>query len=190
MNMGSLRTYLAAPFASLFGILAVCACVVHWPVPVGVSIPMMRLRHEPLTNCEFNGFTYYIRGDGSLTSGWRDGPASRNELLSRVHEARDNVQDDTFYVIADPDSRFGDVAPLLAEIQQNAAPNHVALVTRMGQVEGISLDEEESQHRFMADRCRFEWPALPRQRGWHPAPRPPLAKLTMWEALKGQVSKH
>jgi hypothetical protein len=130
----------------------------------------MRTRAAPLANCEFNGFTVYLRSDGKVAGGDREDVVSMATMLSRVKEARDNIQDETIFVITDPDVFYGDFAELIAGIHNVAPPDHIAVVTREGQI--TMFDHSSGQPvKVLADRCRFEWPALKGQHKW-PNPEP------------------
>lgn len=95
MDLNRLRALLAAPMACLFVILILCFLAVQRPVSTGIRIPAMRTRKEPLSFCEINGYTVYLRSDGKLAGGSRKDEIPRDVLLSRIREARDNIQDDT-----------------------------------------------------------------------------------------------
>lgn len=173
MDSSRLRALFAAPMAGLFAILIPLVFLAQRPASTGVFIPMMRTRPQPLSNCEFNGFTVYLRTDGRIGGGKRDAVVSLKIMLSRIVEARDNIQDDTIFLIADPDAPYSLVADLTAKIHQIAPADRIALVTRDGLVEGIPTDS--GMREQWADRCRFEWPALPGQPKWSagaPAPLP------------------
>jgi biopolymer transport protein ExbD len=158
MNLDGLRSLLAVPLACLFLILMLCVFAVQSQVSSGIRIPMMRMRAEPLSNCEFNGFTVYLRSDGQIGGGDQDSRVSQSEMLSRIAQAKDNIQDDTIFVITDPEVPFERFAGLLANIQNVAPADHIAVVTREGQVEGIP--NSFGLREKWADRCRFEWPAV------------------------------
>ncbi len=93
MNPNRLLELVAAPLACLFLILVLCVFAVQRPVSTGLPISTMRTRGQPLGNCEFNGFTIYLRADGKLAGGSREDVVSREVMLARVKEARDNVQE-------------------------------------------------------------------------------------------------
>jgi biopolymer transport protein ExbD len=158
MGLERLRTLLALPLASLFLILLVCVFAMQRPSSSGIRISTMRPRPAPLTNCEFNGFTVYLRSDGTIAGGDREDVVSRATILSRIKEARDNIQDDTIFVIADPDVSYGQFAELITDIHNVAPPDHIGVVTSEGQVMMF--------HSMLADRCRFEWPAVKGQSKW------------------------
>ncbi len=162
-NMGML---IAAPMACIFLILTLCAVVVESPHSTGIAVPMMRSRAAPLSNCELNGFTVYLRSDGKIGGGDREQTVSRKVLLSRVQDARDEIQDDTIFVIADPDVAYGQFVDLIADIHNAAPADHIAAVTRAGQVDATLIPS--GAHEIWADRCRFEWPALQGQPKWPP----------------------
>jgi biopolymer transport protein ExbD len=164
MNLDKLRSFLAVPFACLFVILMLCVFAVQSPVPSGIRIPMMQMRVEPLSNCEFNGFTVYLRSDGQIGGGDPDSRVSQSEILSRIAEARDNIQDDTIFVITEPSVPYERFVDLLAKIHNVAPADHIAVVTKNGQVEGVPLDS--GLREKLADRCRFEWPAVIGQPKW------------------------
>jgi biopolymer transport protein ExbD len=164
MDLDRLRKLLAAPMASLFAILILCVFVVQRPIPTGIHIPMMRARAQPLSNCEFNGFTVYLRADGKIGGGDRDAEVSQATILSRIVEARDDIQDDTVFVITAPDASYGQFVDLIAKIHNAAPADHIAVVTPAGQVDATLVPS--GAHKIWADRCRFEWPALPDQSKW------------------------
>jgi hypothetical protein len=180
MGLERFRTLFALPLASLFLILLVCFFATQRPPSMGIRIATMRLRPAPLTNCEFNGFTVYLRSDGTIAGGDiaggdREDVVSRGTILSRIKEARDSIQDDTIFVIADPDVSFGQFAELIADIHNVAPPDHIGVVTPQGQ---ITLFDHPSGKpvEVLADRCRFEWPAVKGQSKWlnaEPIPPPP-----------------
>jgi len=186
MDLDRLRKLIAAPMASVFMILILCVFVVEQPVSTGILIPMMRARAEPLQFCELNGFTVYLHSDGRLAGGSRDDVESRGVLLSRIREARDQIQDHTIFVITDPDAIYGDLASLVADIHHVAPPDHIAVVTQAGLFEasngaGIPLGP-------WAERCRFEWPAVPGQPTWPAEATIPLpgGRLSVRESLFGR----
>jgi biopolymer transport protein ExbD len=186
MNLDRLRSLLAVPLACLFVILMLCVFAVQSSVSSGIRIPMMRTRSKPLSFCEFNGFTVYLRSDGRIGGGDHDSTVSQSEMLSRIAQARDNIQDDTIFVITDPDVPFERFAELLANIENVAPADHVAVVTRDGQVEGIS--DSSGQREKWADRCRFEWPVVAGQQKWLDERQVPvtakrLKGMSVWEAL-------
>jgi biopolymer transport protein ExbD len=165
MDLERFRTLVALPLASLFLILLVCDLAIQRPPSMGIRIPMMRVRPAPLTNCEFNGFTVYLRSDGQVAGGDRDDVVSMGTMLSRIKEATDDIQDDTIFVIADPDVSYGQFAELIANIRNAAPPDHIAVVTREGQITMFDhLSGKPAE--VVADRCRFEWPAVKGQPTW------------------------
>jgi biopolymer transport protein ExbD len=190
MNLNRLREALAAPMACLFVILILCVFAVQRRDSTGILVPMMRARAKPLSFCEFNGFTVYLRSDGRLAGGRRDEEVSRDVILSRIREAQHNVQDDTMFVIADPDVPYGDFAQLIADIHNAVPPDHVAVVTRVARVEGISYRGGVPEGPW-ADRCQFEWPATPGQPKWPERDVTPLpgGRISVWEAIRGKSSQ-
>jgi biopolymer transport protein ExbD len=120
--------------ACLFLILILCLFEVQRPASAGILIPMMHTRAEPLSNCEFNGFTVYLRSDGMLSGRSRDQEVSRDVILSRIRDARGGMQDETIFVIADPEVPYGDFAALIADIHHAAPADHIAVVTGAGQI--------------------------------------------------------
>lgn len=134
MGLERFRTLLALPVASLFLILLVCVFAIQRPPSTGIRITLMKVRSTPLTNCEFNGFTVYLRSDGKVAGGDRDGVVSKETMLSRIKEARENIQDETIFVISDPDVQYGRLVEMISDIQHAAPPDHIAVVTREGQV--------------------------------------------------------
>jgi biopolymer transport protein ExbD len=187
MDLNRLRQLVAAPVACLFLILILCVFAVQRPESTGILIPMMRVRAEPLSFCEFNGFTIYLRSDGTLGGGSRDQVVSRDVMLSRIRDARDNIQDDTIFVIADPEVPYGDLASLLADIHDTAPADHIAVVTRAGQIQAWSIPGRVPLEPW-ADRCRFEWPATAGQPKWPKSPPIPLPgdRISVWEVLRGK----
>lgn len=185
MDLNRLRMMLAAPLAGLFVVLVLCVLAVRRPEPaVGIWIPMMKLRSTPLSNCEFNGFTVYLRSGGKFGGGDRDAVVQKEVLLSRIREARDDIQDDTIFIITDPDVPYGQFVELIADVRAVAPPDHIAVVTNEAQVEMVdSLARRPIA--VAADRCRFEWPAMKGQPKW-PDRKPislPGGKMAVWEAL-------
>jgi len=164
MDLDNLRKLLAAPMACLFAILILCVFVVQGPVPTGIPIPMMRPRAQQLSNCELSGFTVYLRSDGKIGGGNRDSEVSQSTILSRIIEARDDIQDGTIFVITDPDASYAQFVELVAKIRNVAPADHIAAVTRAGQFDATLIPS--GAHEIGADRCRFEWPALPDQPKW------------------------
>jgi biopolymer transport protein ExbD len=186
MSLDRLLSLLAVPLACLFLILMLCVFTFQSPVSSGIRIPMMRARAKPLSFCEFNGFTVYLRSDGRIGGGDHDSTVSKSEMLSRIADARDNIQDDTIFVITDPEVPFEQFAELLTNIQNVAPADHVAVVTGMGQVE-VFVGSSETRKEW-ADRCRFEWPAVAGQQKWSDERQAPvtaerLKSRSLWEAL-------
>jgi hypothetical protein len=187
MNINRLREFVAAPMACLFLILVLCVLAVEKPVSTGILIPMMHTRANPLSFCEFNGFTVYLRSDGTLAGGSRDEEVSRGVMLSGIKEAGDNIQDDTIFIIADPGVSYGDLAALVADVRQTAPSDHIAVVTRAGQLRGWTVPAGVPVGPW-ADRCRFEWRAVtgqPKRRVEEPIPLPG-DRISVWGALLGK----
>jgi biopolymer transport protein ExbD len=185
MNTNRLLELVGAPLACLFLILVICLFAIQSPMPTGIMIPTMHTRGEPLSNCEFNGFTMYLYPDGRLAGGSPDDLVSRDVMLSRVAGAQDNIQDDTFYLIADPHVPYGEVVDLVADIHRTAPADRIALVTPAGQVEGINGNGAKLGP--YVDRCRYVWPAVAGQPKPH-APQPiplPGDRISIWQALTG-----
>ena len=170
MSLERLRTLLVPLMAALFLILLVCVFTIERPTSMGIRISMMRIRSVPLTNCAFNGFTVFLRSDGKIAGGDRDDMVSRATMLSRIKEARDNIQDGTIFVITDPDVPYGRFVELIADIHTAAPPDRMAVVTREGQVTMFYRPSGQPV-KVVADRCRFEWPAVKGQPEW-PSPEP------------------
>jgi biopolymer transport protein ExbD len=172
MGLERFRTLLVLPLASLFLVLLVCVFAIQRPRSAGIRVPMMRVRPAPLTNCAFNGFTVYLRSDGKIAGGKRQDVVPRETILSRIKEAGDNIQDDTIFVITDPDVSYGEFAELIADIRNVAPPDHIAVVTQAGQTTMFYYPTGKPAE-VLADRCRFEWPSVKGQRKWSiPAPIP------------------
>lgn len=147
---------------------------------------MMHTRAKPLGNCEFNGFTVYLRSDGKIAGGSLDDVITRDVMLSWIRAAKDNIQDDTIFIIADPDVPYGDVVNLISDIHSAVPPDHIALVTRAGQVEGISMSGEAPSDMY-ADRCQFVWPAVAGQPRWSTEGKPPPlpgGQISIWQAFQ------
>jgi hypothetical protein len=187
MDLNRLRALLAAPMACLFLILILCVFTVRRPVSTGIRIPMMRARAKPLGFCEFNGFTVYLRSDGKLAGGDREDVVSRDVLLSRIVEARDNIRDDTIFLVVDSQAPFGDLARLIGDIHNAAPPDHIAVVTRAAEIE-IWQYRTGAPVEPIVDICRFEWPAVAGQPKWPEAEPAPLpgGRISVWQALSGK----
>jgi hypothetical protein len=80
-------------------------------------------------------------------------------MLSRIKEAGDNIQDDTIFVITDPDVSYGQFAELIGDIQRVAPPDHIGVVTREAQITRFNPVSGKPVG-VLADRCQFEWPAV------------------------------
>jgi biopolymer transport protein ExbD len=186
MDLNRLRELVAAPTACLFLILILCTLTTQKPVSTGIPIPMMHTRAEPLSFCELNGFTVYLRSDGMIGGGGPDGRVSRDVMLSRIRDARDEIQDGTIFVIADPEVSYGDFVALVADIHHVAPPDHIAIVTRAGQMRGWTIPDRVPVGPW-ADRCRFDWPATAEQPKWPKSDPIPLpgGRISVWEALRG-----
>ena len=185
MNLNWLQSLLAAPIACLFMIPILCMFAVQKPVSTGIRIPMMRTRPVPLINNCFSTFTVYLNADGTLSGGSREDVVSRNVLLSRIKDARDNIQDGTIFVITDPDVPYGEFAALLADIHNAAPPDHIAVVTRAAQIQPPQYPTMVPLREVWADGCRFEWPAVAGQPKWQTSEPIPLPgdRISVWKAL-------
>ena len=184
MDPSRLHLWLAAPMASLFLVLSLCACVLQRSNSTGIRIPMMKARAVPLNNCEFNGFTVFLRSDGKLGGGSRDLEVQPGGLASQIAEARENIADQTIYIIADPDVTYGQMVGLLARIHEAAPPDHLAVVVREAQV--VLRPTSGEPEEIFADRCQFEWPATANQPSW-PADKPfELPRISVWKAITHQ----
>ena len=156
MDPSRLRLWLAAPMASLFLVLSLCAFVVQRPYSSGILVPMMRERTAPVYWCDFHGFTIRMLPDGQVLAVDTEIPPDR--LVPLIAEVMEYRSDRTVYVIADQGVSYGRVAGLLDKISHADPKIQIALVARQAQVEMTFARANYPHGLRLADNCRFEWP--------------------------------
>jgi len=149
MNLDQLRAMLAAPVASLFLVLLLCAMVVSRPAATGFFVPVIRLHHNPNEPTDCDGLAELIR----LTADeriWINGEAvQRDRLSSRIAEIMSNRAERIVYVVVDSRSSYGQFASFLDAVAGSTPELHTVVVS------GEVLKAFEKDH----DLCDFVYPA-------------------------------
>ncbi|MGA3045944.1 MAG: hypothetical protein ABSD67_04940 [Terracidiphilus sp.] len=129
MDLDRLLGLLAAPFASLFLVLSLCAFVVRMPASTGVRIPMVRIHHNPdeLTDC--GGRSEFVR----LTKGGRtwinDSETPADQLAPAVASLMENRAERVVHVIVDSDFSYGRFAEFLDKVARSTTGLHVVVIS-------------------------------------------------------------
>ena len=129
MNLNSLRTMLAAPFASLFLVLTLCSFVVQYPASTGFRIPMIRLHHDPKEPTDCGGRVEFARltRDGRM---WiNDDEFSADRLAPAIADLMENRAERVVYVVADSDLSYGQFTNFMDKVAGSTADLHVVLVS-------------------------------------------------------------
>jgi len=149
MNLNSLRVLLAAPFASLFLVLSLCAFVVQRPVSMGVHFPMTRVRAISFNDCyDDRDIVVRIKGDGST---WINETPIRPEMLGPTMKIiMQNRSERDTYVLTEPDVPYQRFVSAFDEISASASDLHVGVITP-------GLDRELQQCP-PGSVCGLDWP--------------------------------
>jgi biopolymer transport protein ExbD len=129
MNLNSLRVLLAAPFASLFLVLSLCAFVIQPPASTGFRIPMVRLHRNSQEGLVCDGRSEFVRltKDGKIWINETELPM--NQLRPTVTTLMENRAERVIYVVVDSDVSYGQFADLLDKVEGTTADLHILVIS-------------------------------------------------------------
>jgi biopolymer transport protein ExbD len=148
MDLNRLRLLVAAPMASLFLVLSLCAFVLQQPRSVGIRIPMIRIHHNPHKPYDCEGRPVFLRltKDGRTWMNSEELPA--DQLRQTVVNVMENRAERVVYMVVDSELTYGQFAGFLDKIEGATNDLHVVVVS------GEVLREFEKNH----DECDFIFP--------------------------------
>jgi biopolymer transport protein ExbD len=151
MDPNRLRVLLAAPLASLFLVLSLCAFVVQKPASVGIHLPMERAQIDPTRHCEVLDGTVslVLHKDGSA---WLNNitPFSASELGPKLSEIYAPRFEKLIFLYPDSEISFGDFAKVYNIVSSSTNDLHIYLTSPQ-------LDEEFDTCP-LGKTCGLEWP--------------------------------
>lgn len=171
MDLSRLRSLLAAPMASLFLILCLCAFAGRQPVSMGIRIPVMRvLAEDPRGFCDSHGFNLHLHPDGSI---WAfNNEVSHEDLAQTVNRVMKFRSYKVVYLIVDEGVTYKQASDILAELSRISSDLNIALVPRDALIEYIHGSSPPVEPSF-ADTCRLVFPRGTLKKAELPPP-PPL----------------
>ena len=129
MDLYGLRVLLAAPLASLFLVLGLCAVVLQERRPTGLRIPVIRnaLGSPQEQPCPNRSILLRLTRDGRT---WiNENEMSHGEIAPIVAEVTENRSQRIVYVLADSEVPYGEFAEFLGRIEGSTTHLHVALIS-------------------------------------------------------------
>jgi biopolymer transport protein ExbD len=152
MDLNRLRALLAAPLASLFLVLSLCAFVVQRPPSVGIRVPITKIRTAPYNVCPYVDRSIVVRllKDGSYWINETLVPA--NELRPRLADIYENRAEKILPVYSDPDVTYGLFGDFYSEVESSTSNLHIILRTR-----GL---EAQLQRCPAGMSCGLDWPGI------------------------------
>ena len=150
MNLDRLGMLLAAPMASLFLVLSLCAFVLQRPVSVGMHVPITRVRISSTDECHGvdRQIVALLHKDGST---WLNEEHMRpDELHSELGDIFKNLKYKYILMFADSDVSFGQFASFYDLVASSSTGLTVELRTRQLQSQ---LNECP-----LGSSCGLEWP--------------------------------
>jgi biopolymer transport protein ExbD len=150
MDLNRLRALLAAPMASLFLVLSLCAFMLQRPAPVGIIMPLAKLHAAPGNHCGALDRTIFaqLRKDGSYWINETQIPA--NELRCRLAEIYENRGEKVIYMLSDPDVSYGEFVNFYSRAASSDSDLRIVLLTRQIQAHGEQCP--------VGRCCDLEWP--------------------------------
>jgi biopolymer transport protein ExbD len=151
MDLIRLRTLLAAPLASLFLVLLLCALPTRGPASVGINVPMTRVREIPSENC-FSGLSdrdivLHLKDDGST---WiNETRLRREEIRERMSRIYENRAERIAFMLVDPNVSYGEFADVYDQAASSTPGLHIGLLTRQLR--------EHVDHCPPGRGCTIEW---------------------------------
>ena len=153
MNASQLRLWLAAPMASLFLVLSLCAFTFRKPESEGIYIPILRL-HENMAEmiCGDSRDVYIqLRASGQTMINSTEIPSG--EVGPRLAKIMQHRFERIVFIVSDPGVPYGRFVRSLSAMQNSVDDLHIGVLS--GQ-----LGKEYLQK--WAQPCRLIWPtAIP-----------------------------
>jgi len=154
MDANRLPSLMAAPMASLFLVLCLCAFLMQRPVSTGMHLPLLQVRQIPIRDCDFWHFVsdrdiiLRIQGDGSTwINETREPPDQLADTLAMIFANRSYKY---LYMFVDPDVSFAEFADVYGKTAASSQGLHIGLISRrmMSQLD----------HCPDAKGCTVNWP--------------------------------
>jgi len=129
MDLNRLRLLLAAPLASLFLVLSLCAFVTQRPASSGFLIPMVRLHHDPQEPLGCDGRPEFIRLTHDEKTWINEAEVPSDQLPHAISDLMENRAERVVYVIVDSDLSYGQFAAFLDRIANSTTDLRVVVVS-------------------------------------------------------------
>ncbi|MGA2651163.1 MAG: hypothetical protein ABSF28_11600 [Terracidiphilus sp.] len=129
MDLNRMRGLLAAPVASLFLILALCIFGVRRPAATGISIPMVRIHHNPEEPTDCGGWAEFLRltKDGKTWINESEIPA--DHVAPAVATLMESRAERVVYVVVDSELPYGRFAEFLDKVAGATSDLHVVVIS-------------------------------------------------------------
>lgn len=149
MDLNRLRLLVAAPMASLFLVLGLCAFVMQTPASVGIRIPITHVGTIPYDGriCNMQILAILHKEGVTQINETRIRP---DELGPRLGEINQNRDWPAVCMLADSDVSYGEFANFYSRVASSTRNLHIGLVTRQ-------LDNELQQCPI-GKICGLTWP--------------------------------
>lgn len=128
MDVDRLHGLFAAPLASLFLILSLCAFVLQRPVSMGMHVPIPQVRTVPIEDCHADRYiAVQIQKDASTKIG--ETSVSLDELHTQLGDIYANRKEKLLLLVADPEIPYGDFAAIYNLIKKSTTDLTIELFT-------------------------------------------------------------
>jgi biopolymer transport protein ExbD len=143
MDADRLRVLLAAPLASLFLVLSLCAFVVQRPISAGIEIPIVRIHRDPNRNYTCDGRPLFMRLTKDGKSWINETEIPPNQIGPTVSIVMENRAKRVVYVVVDSELSYGQFVSFMNRMN-SATPNlHLILISG-----AIRREFEASRNEF------------------------------------------
>jgi len=129
MDLNRLRALVAAPIASLFLILSLCAFVIQSPHSLGFRIPMIRIHHNPNEPYDCGGRPEFVRLTKDGRTRINNIEVSSSRLAPTISGLMESRAERFVFVIVDSDLSYGQFAEFLGKVKGSTADLHVVVLS-------------------------------------------------------------
>lgn len=159
MELSHLRSLLAAPFAALFALLALCVIVVQSPPSTGFKIPLLRLdHHRDQISCDGRWEFIQLLDDGRTKI--NDDEIAKEQLAARVSNIMASRAERVVYVVPSSGIPYSRLVETLSSLKAAVPDIHIGVLS--GKVRDAYFEPRPiSANRFFPSYspCDIAWPA-------------------------------
>jgi biopolymer transport protein ExbD len=143
MDPDRLRVLLAAPLASLFLVLSLCAFVVERPVSTGIDIPMIRIHRDPNRALDCGSRAIFMRLTADGKSWMNETEIPTNQIESTIAAKMENRAEKIVYVFVDSELSYGQFMWFTNKLSRAVPSLHLLVISG------------EVRREFVASRAKF-----------------------------------